>query len=254
MPFDRALDPFRPARSAGLDRRHNPVAAWALAIASSACVAGAPALGAEPTAGAAPTAAAAAPSAAVAQLHALFDTQWERDLRDDPLAATYLGDSRYDDRWPDLTRANRDRIAAADRQVLVELAAIPRDRLPPAEQLNYDLFRKEYENRVALQRFRPEYYAISPSQGGPQTLNELPEQIDFSTVDAYEAWLKRLEGLPAYLEQTTALLREGVAQGRTQTSRSSRSPRTAPSTRASGSSPTRFPTPTANGWRSARAT
>jgi hypothetical protein len=57
----------------------------------------------------------AAPSAEVAKLHALFDAQWERALRDNPLAATYLGDPRYDDRWPDLTRANLDRIAAADR-------------------------------------------------------------------------------------------------------------------------------------------
>jgi uncharacterized protein (DUF885 family) len=209
MLLDPRRRPSRASRSGPASRRPNLVAACVVALASSACVTGSPPLAAEP-------AARAAPSAEVAKLHALFDAQWERALRDNPLAATYLGDPRYDDRWPDLTRANLDRIAAADRQVLVDLAAIPRDRLPPAEQLNYDLFRKEYENRVAVQRYHPEYYTISPSQGGPQTLNELPEQIDFSTVAAYEAWLKRLETLPVHLEQVTALLRDGVAQKRTQ--------------------------------------
>ena len=209
MPFDHRRAPSRASRSGPSTRGRNFVAACMVALGSSAFAAGSPAVAAAPAARAAPT-------AEVAKLHALFDAQWQRDLRDNPLAATYLGDLRYDDRWPDLTRANLDRIAAADRQVLEDLASIPRDRLPPAEQLNYDLFRKEYENRVAVQRFHPEYYTISPSQGGPQTLNELPEQIDFSTVAAYEAWLKRLETLPAYLEQTTALLRDGAAQQRTQ--------------------------------------
>jgi uncharacterized protein (DUF885 family) len=199
-----------PASRSGWSARHwKLVAAWLVAVASSGFVAGSPAAAVAP-------AARAAPGAEVAQLHALFDAQWERDLRDNPLVATYLGDPRFNDRWPDLTRANLDRIAAADRQVLVDLAAIPRDRLPPPEQLNHDLFRQEYENRVAVQRFHPEYYTISPSQGGPQTLNELPEQIDFATVAAYEAWLQRLETLPTYLEQVTALLRQGAAEGRTQ--------------------------------------
>ena len=42
---------------------------------------------------------------AVADLHALFDREWERDLSDNPLAATYLGDSRYNDRLPDISPA-----------------------------------------------------------------------------------------------------------------------------------------------------
>ena len=78
---------------------------------------------------------------AVAELHALFDREWERDLADSPLKATYLGDRRYNDRLPDISPAAEDARAAADGRVLEDLASIPRDSLPPAEQLNYDLFR-----------------------------------------------------------------------------------------------------------------
>jgi uncharacterized protein (DUF885 family) len=192
------------------------VACCALAFATSASAATAGAAIA-PAADASGTTAPADPAAAAVQrLHALFDAEWERDLRDDPLRATYYGDRRFQDRWPDLSRANLDRIAADDRRVLDALALIPRDALPAAEQLNYDLFRQEYEGRVAVQRFHPEYYALSPSGGGPQTLNEIVEVLQFDGVADYEAWLHRLETLPTYLDQITALLREGARQGRTQ--------------------------------------
>ena len=90
---------------------------------------------------------------AVADLHALFDREWERDLSDNPVSATYLGDPRYNDRLPDISRAAEAARDAADAKVLDELARIPRDALPPAEQLNYGLFRHEYETRKAAVPF-----------------------------------------------------------------------------------------------------
>ena len=44
------------------------------------------------------TPALAAPPAAVKQLHQLFDEDWERGLKDYPEFATFLGDTRYNDR------------------------------------------------------------------------------------------------------------------------------------------------------------
>src|SRR4026208_1765383 len=89
----------------------------------------------------------AARAAAVAERHALFDRGWERGLADNPLAATYLGDPRFNDRLPDISPAAEAARNAADAKVLVDLAPIPREQLPPAEQLNYDLFQHEYETR-----------------------------------------------------------------------------------------------------------
>jgi uncharacterized protein (DUF885 family) len=158
----------------------------------------------------------AAPAPApVAALHHLFDRAWERDLDDNPLAATYYGETRFNDRWPDLSPASLQRIHAHDLEVLAHLAKIPRAALPPAEQLNYDLFKREYDERVAAWPFHAEAYAIGVS-GGVQTLNEVAEITPFETVADYEAWLQRLATLPAHLEQTTALLRSGARERRTQ--------------------------------------
>ena len=67
-------------------------------------------------------AALAARADGVAELHGLFDREWERDLADSPLQATYLGDRRYDDRLPDISPAAEDARAAADARVLEDLA------------------------------------------------------------------------------------------------------------------------------------
>ena len=152
---------------------------------------------------------------ATADLHALFDREWERDLADNPLMGTYFGDSRYDDRLPDISPAAQAARDAADAKVLEDLARIPREALPPAEQLNYDLFRREYETRVAAVPFHTEYYSIEAS-GGPQSMDELAGLMPFQSVADYEKWLSRLRAIPAYLGEYGERLRRGAAEGRTQ--------------------------------------
>jgi uncharacterized protein (DUF885 family) len=152
---------------------------------------------------------------AAADLHALFDREWERDLQDNPLLASYRGDTRYDDRWPDISPAAQNARNAADAKLLVTLDGIPRDQLSPAEQLNYDLFRYDYEDRKAAAAFHPEYYEIR-ARDGPQSLNETAEVMPFQTVANYETWLRRMATMPAYLDQFAGLLRRGATEKRTQ--------------------------------------
>jgi len=48
------------------------------------------------------------------RLHELFEAEWERGLRENPTWASYLGDRRFDDRWPDLSPEARARSHAVD--------------------------------------------------------------------------------------------------------------------------------------------
>ncbi len=157
----------------------------------------------------------AASADAVADLHDLFEREWQRDLVDNPLYATYYGETRYNDRWPDISPAAQSAREAADARVLEDLARIPRDALSPAEQLNHDLFRHEYETRRAAVPFHREYYSIEASSG-PQSLNEVAELMPFETVADYEAWLGRMRAIPAYLDEYGQRLRRGAAEKRTQ--------------------------------------
>lgn len=147
-------------------------------------------------------------------LYALFDAAWERGLREDPLAATYYGDHRYDALWPDSSRAALDQAEAGLRADLQALERIQRDRLPPVEQRHAELFKADRERHLAALAHHPEFYGISP-RGGLQTANETAELMPFDTVANVETWLARMAALPAYIDQNIALLREGLAQRRT---------------------------------------
>ena len=150
-----------------------------------------------------------------ATLHRLFERAWEQDLANDPLSATYLGETRYNDRWPDVSRANLERIHGSDVTVVADLKRIPRAQLSRADQLNYELFLDGYQDRLAAWPFHLEAYSVD-ARGGVQTLNEVAELMPFETVADYETWLRRLAALPGFLEQTAALLREEARAKRTQ--------------------------------------
>jgi uncharacterized protein (DUF885 family) len=165
---------------------------------------------------AAPAAAAPAKgNPAVARLHALFDQEWQRELREEPLVATAVGDHRYDDRWPDRSPAAREASHRADLAVLDKLKGIPRAALPASEQLNYDLFKRQYEQRTLAWPFKYWVYRIT-ARDGPQSLNEVAEDMPFDTAAQYRLWLTRLERLPAYLDQYAAELKSAAQEKRTQ--------------------------------------
>jgi uncharacterized protein (DUF885 family) len=142
-------------------------------------------------------------------LHALFDEEWEYAMRESPTWASSLGDRRYNDRWPDMTLAAAERRHKHGVETLERLKAIDRARLSPADQLNYDLFRKDFETSVGAYKFR--WHLIPLNQrGGIQTEDDLGDTLRFTTVKDYEDWIARLRSFPAYMDGTIALLREGV--------------------------------------------
>jgi uncharacterized protein (DUF885 family) len=155
---------------------------------------------------------AAGRDSAARRLHELFEREWEYSLRENPLRASSLGDRRYNDRWPDVSLEAIERRHRHRQQVLRELEAIPFDALSEADRLNYTLFRKEYELEVEEHPFR--WYLLPLNQrGGIQTANEIADQIRFTTVKDFEDWIARLRSFPAYVDQTIALLREGLRAG-----------------------------------------
>jgi len=162
-----------------------------------------------------PLVASAADEDAVTVLHALFDSAWERDLKENPVTASYYGDRRYNDAWADSSVAALEKSNQLDRQVLEDLQRIARASLPPAEQLNYDLFEREYRERIAAFAFKPYLYAISHSDG-VQTLNEVTEFVRLTTVKDYEDWLARLGKVGTVIDQNIALLEIATREGRTQ--------------------------------------
>jgi uncharacterized protein (DUF885 family) len=144
-------------------------------------------------------------------LHELFAAEWDYQLEQYPTWASRLGDRRWNDRWGYRSLDAVDKRHSHHIEVLTKLRAIKREELSPSDRTNYDLFQKEYENEVEGHQYR--WHLIPLNQlGGVQTADELAHALRFETLKDYDDWLARLHALPAYIEETTALMREGIKQ------------------------------------------
>lgn len=144
-------------------------------------------------------------------LHRLFDAEWNYRLEHSPEFASELGDRRWNDRWSDESLAEYARRNQHDKQVLEEIAAIDRNSLSTADQLNYDLFKKRYEMSVEGYQFRRFLVPLN-QRGGIQTQDELADSLRFETVKDYEDWIARMQAFPALVDQTITLMREGIKE------------------------------------------
>ena len=156
-------------------------------------------------------AAESSPSAAN-ELRQLFESEWERGLRENPTQASFQGDRRYDDRWPDLSEAALARSHAADRKVLDTLTGLPAAGLDPNDRLNRDLFARQYQGEIDSYEWGLRLLPITQRRG-VQSADELAEVLPFRTVRDYENWVARLHGLGTYVDQTIDLMREGMRRG-----------------------------------------
>src|SRR5947209_2167722 len=144
-------------------------------------------------------------------LQKFLDDEWEWTMRENPTFASTLGDRRYNDRWEDAGLEHIARQHQHELDTLKRLESIPRAQLPAADQLNYDLFKKDLDNDIEGYKFK--LYLLPVNQrGGIQTVDELAELLRFQTVKDYDDWIARMKALPVYMDQTIALMREGVKE------------------------------------------
>jgi uncharacterized protein (DUF885 family) len=142
-------------------------------------------------------------------LGAFFEAEWNYEMEQSPVRASFMGDRRWNDRWGDQSpEAIRKREEHAT-EALARLKKFDRAKLSPTDQLNYDLFKKDLETDIEGFKFRGYLMPIT-QRGGLQTLDELGDRLRFETVKDYEDWVARLRTFPALMDQSIALMREGA--------------------------------------------
>jgi uncharacterized protein (DUF885 family) len=149
------------------------------------------------------------------RLHQLFAQEWEYTMREYPEYATAVGYPGQNARWTD---NSLEAIARRKRELnrpLNALRAIDRARLSPTDQLNYDLFRRNYTDAVAEGRFPGELMPINQMGGVQQDVPSTIAQMPAGSVREYEDIVARLRGVPVLVNQTMVLLERGLAQGLT---------------------------------------
>ena len=86
----------------------------------------------------------------LAAQNALFDEQYESDLRNSPERATAFGDYRYNDQLSDRSLAAIDRRHAADVANLARLRAIPTTGFPEQDILSHYLLTRILQQRLDI--------------------------------------------------------------------------------------------------------
>ena len=142
----------------------------------------------------------------------LLDQEWQRGLDENPIYASYMGDKRANQDWPDISEAAvRDRQNKV-RDVLQEIKFIDPKLLPETQKLNYRLFLYNYERAVSAQKFDT-HLLVFGQRGGIQLEHETTEGLTFQTEQDFEDWLVRLTKLPDLISANIELANLAIEQG-----------------------------------------
>ncbi len=149
----------------------------------------------------------------IVRLHAIYDAEWQRGLRENPENASQLGDKRYNDRWGDRSIAAIERSHDSDVAALQRLKLIDPSGLPPVEALNYTLFAQQLQDTIDGYAFHPYVMPVDHIYG-LQSAQDLTQVLSFETEKDYSDWTARLASFGTLTDQTIALMQQGVAEQR----------------------------------------
>ncbi len=142
----------------------------------------------------------------------LLAEAWDWQMIQYPEFASRLGDRRNNDQWTDISLAAYKQRHADQSAFLRRLRVIDSAQLSAADQLNYELFRRELENDLDSYQYKNYLMPIS-QRGGVQSLESMAETVRLATVGDYEDWLVRMSGVAKVIEQTMELQEEGRKTG-----------------------------------------
>ena len=146
----------------------------------------------------------------LAEQNALFDQQYETDLRNFPERATAFGDYRYNDKLTDHSLAAIQQRHQTDVDFLARLKAIPATGFPDQDQISHDLLIRTLEIRIADYDLKEYEMPINQQSGIHTNLADLPLSVPFDSVKHYEDYISRLHQIPRAMTQVTEVLRAGM--------------------------------------------
>jgi uncharacterized protein (DUF885 family) len=147
------------------------------------------------------------------RLHALLSSAWAWEMLEFPERATWAGVPGHDHRWSDRSRAAIEKRRGDLQGQLAQARALPREALSPADRLNLDLFVRETATSLEEMNWPGECLALTQMDGVHQDPAQVLSLMGGASARGLEDVVARLAALPLLFEQSTALLREGLAKG-----------------------------------------
>ncbi|MGC1374018.1 MAG: DUF885 domain-containing protein [Candidatus Sulfotelmatobacter sp.] len=146
----------------------------------------------------------------LAAQNAVFEEQYESDLRNFPVRATAYGDYRYNDQLGKYSLAAIYQRHKSDEEFLTRIEAITTAGFSDQDQLSHDLLIRVLQQREADFDLKEYEMPINQQNGIHTSLADLPLSMPFDSVKHYEDYVARLHQIPRVLIQTTEVLRAGM--------------------------------------------
>jgi uncharacterized protein (DUF885 family) len=146
----------------------------------------------------------------IAAQNAIFDEQYESELRFFPERATAFGDYRYNDKLDDYSLGNVMERRKVDEAFLSRLKGIPTTGFTDQDALSHDLLVRVLQQRINDFGFKEYEMPINQQNGIHTKLADLPLSVPFDSVKHYEDYIARLHQIPRALNQTIEVLRAGM--------------------------------------------
>lgn len=146
----------------------------------------------------------------LAAQNALFEEQYESDLRNFPERATAYGDYRYNDKLAEYSLAAILQRNETNHSFLTRLQEIPTEGFSDQDRLSHDLLIRVLLQRIADFDLKEYEMPINQQNGIHTSLADLPLSMPFDSVQHYEDYISRLKQIPRVLTQTIEVLRAGL--------------------------------------------
>lgn len=146
------------------------------------------------------------------QFNSLLNSEWERMIADNPVYASSMGDLTNNRNWSDTSIEKIHSNHQIELQVLSQLEEFETKNFSEENQVNYLLFKKQYENSIEAHTFKKFLMPFS-HRGGIQLEHETTNIIPLRNKQNFLDWIERLSKINTLIDDAIEKARIGIDQG-----------------------------------------
>jgi uncharacterized protein (DUF885 family) len=149
-----------------------------------------------------------------ARLDAIYEQYWEEYLELNPIAATFQGDPRYNDRMPNtLSEEYRRKTHEFNARWLKTVEAIGPEGLEGQDLASYQMFVRDAKLELEGEKFPDWLQPVDQFRNRANLMAQFGSGTSaqpFKTVKDYDDWRKRASQIPVLFDQAIANMKLGV--------------------------------------------
>ncbi len=152
-----------------------------------------------------------------AKFNEMLDSYYEEGLQLNPVQATFTGDNRFNDQFPNpLAEETVNKLKGYYTKYKEELSQFDDTSLSGSEKMTKAILKWECDMNLAAFNFKSDYFPIDQMWSINLVMGQLASGASaqpFKTVEDYDNWLKRLEGYLGWMASAKAKMQEGMKEG-----------------------------------------